>query len=240
MPLIISHRTQMGTLPENTIAGIDAAIADGVDGVEIDVRATADGVPVLLHDALLARTSGDPRAVAAVALKELRSVRVDDPRGSVGPQPVPTLAEALARTAGRSLLVIEVKQPGIETAVARAVRAAEGARCWVWSFRLDVCETYRDELPGVPVTLLVPPASGGRVGANGALEAAERAALAAVSLAHRLVDRPTVDDAHRRGLEVYAWTVNEPADIERVCNAGVDAIVGDYPSRIAEVLATRG
>ena len=49
-PLVVSHRTQAGTMPENTLAGIDAALAIGVDGIELDVRATSDGVVVLSHD----------------------------------------------------------------------------------------------------------------------------------------------------------------------------------------------
>ena len=115
-PVLIAHRTAMGLCPENTIVGIEAAIASGVDGVEIDVRATRDGVLVLMHDASLERTTGDPRDVEAVTLDELRALRVLDPHGDVGPQPVPTFAEALQATAATHL-VIEVKQTGIEELV---------------------------------------------------------------------------------------------------------------------------
>ena len=95
-PLVISHRTQMGTMPENTLAGIEAAIVGGADGVEIDVRATADGELVLLHDASLARTTdGGERELSDVTLEELRGVQVLDQHGSVGAQPVPTFEEAL-------------------------------------------------------------------------------------------------------------------------------------------------
>ena len=97
-PVLIAHRTAMGLRPENTIVGIEAAIAAGVDGVEIDLHATLDGVPVLMHDDSLARTTGDARGVEEVTLDELRALSVLDPHGSVGPQPVPTFAEALAAT----------------------------------------------------------------------------------------------------------------------------------------------
>src|SRR5690606_12885318 len=129
-PLVISHRTNMGSMPENSLAGIAAALRDGADGVEIDVRATADGVPVLLHDATLERTAADPREVSALTLDELRAVRVL-PAGGVEGERVPTLAEALAAVGGRTVLVIEVKQAGIEGVVAEAVRTA-GADSWCW------------------------------------------------------------------------------------------------------------
>ena len=80
-PLLIAHRTAMGLCPENTIVGIEAAIGSGVDGVEIDVRVTRDGVPVLMHDASLDRTTGDARDVEAVTLGELRELSVIDPHG---------------------------------------------------------------------------------------------------------------------------------------------------------------
>ena len=131
-PLLIAHRTAMGLCPENTIVGIEAAIGSGVDGVEIDVRVTRDGVPVLMHDASLERTTGDARDVEAVTLGELRELSVIDPHGDTGPQPVPTFEEALAATVATHL-VIEVKQTGIEEVVARAVRDARtrsvAARC---------------------------------------------------------------------------------------------------------------
>src|SRR5688572_33459399 len=98
----------MGTRPENTVAGIEAALADGVDAIECDVRATADGVPVLMHDASLDRATGDPRLVSEVTAADLAAnVRVRDPFGRLDPQLVPTLAEALARVGGRATLAIE-------------------------------------------------------------------------------------------------------------------------------------
>ena len=106
-PLVISHRTNAGAMPENTLAGIDSAIADRADGVEVDVRATRDGRPVLFHDSSLARTTGDPRELSSLSARALRALRVTDPHGRVAPQPIPTLTEALVRTVRRCLLVIE-------------------------------------------------------------------------------------------------------------------------------------
>lgn len=236
-PIVISHRTNMGTMPENTLAGVDQAILEGAAGVEIDVRATRDGEIVLLHDASLERTTGDPRDLADVTLEELSAVRVSPLHAYAEPQPVPTLAQTLERIDGRAILVIEIKQPGVEAAVARIVRAAGATeRCWIWAFDPAVCVASRRELPEVPVALNVGPGSGERFGFDSYLEFAERERLAAVSLAHAMVDADEVARAHERGLAVYTWTVNEPADIERVRDASVDAICGDTAAGLRLVL----
>jgi glycerophosphoryl diester phosphodiesterase len=238
--LVISHRTNMGTMPENTIAGIDAALRDGVDGVEIDVHATADGHVVLLHDDSLARTTGDPRDVSRVTLAELQAVRVQPVHGHPTPEPVPTLEAVLARIAGRCLLAIEVKQVDIEDAVARVVRAAGAtAWCWVWAFDPAVASAHRRVLPEVPVALNAGPGSAERYGYPSPTECAAGAGLAAISLHHSLIDAPTVEAAHAGGLRVFTWTVDEPADIERVAAAGVDGICGNFPPRIRAVVGAR-
>lgn len=237
-PFVVSHRTQMGTCPENTLAGIDAALADGVDAIECDVRATADGVVVLLHDETLGHTTGDPRPLADVVAADLEaSVRVRDPFGRLEPQPVPTLAEALARIDGRAILAIEIKEAGIEERVADIVRAANAVEwCWVWAFDPRVAQASRLALPEVPVALNVSAASFERL-PEPYVDITVRLGLAAVSLEHRLVDAGSVETARRRGLAVYTWTVDEYTDIERVRSAGVDAICGNFPDRTRAALA---
>lgn len=233
-PLVISHRTNMGTMPENTLAGIDAALADGVDGVEIDVRATSDGRVVLLHDATLERTAGDARVLADVRADELTAVRTRPIHGVEG-QPIPSLAETLDRVAGRAILVIEVKQRGIHEAVAAEVRAAAAAEwCWIWAFDPEVGIACRAALPEVPVGLNLGRGSLERYGYTAdPVALAVRQGFAALSLSHDLVGEASVHAAHRRGLAVYTWTVDEPADIERVRAAGVDAICSNFPRRVS-------
>lgn len=230
-PLLIAHRTAMGLRPENTIVGIEAAIASGVDGVEIDVRATRDGVLVLMHDASLARTTGDPREVEEVTLDGLRALRVLDPHGDVGPQPVPTFAEALQATAATHL-VIEVKQTGIEDLVARAVRDGDAlGRCSLCAFDAGVCAASAEAMPEMPVSLLAAP---NRDAAEVLAEAGELG-LAGVSLHYSMVDERLVRVAHDAGLSVATWTVNDVAEARRLHAAGVDLICGDYPASLVEV-----
>lgn len=240
-PLVISHRTNMGTMPENTLAGIDAALADGVDGVEIDVRATRDGRVVLLHDATLDRTAGDPRVLVDVTAEELAAVRTRPVLG-VAPQPVPSLAEALDCVAGRAILVIEVKQRGIHEAVAAEVRATAAAGwCWVWAFDPEVGIACRAALPEVPVGLNLSRGSLERYGyAGDPVALAVRQGFAALSMSHDMVDEASVRAIHRRGLAAYTWTVDEPSDIMRVRAAGVDAICTNFPPRVSAAIGHGG
>jgi glycerophosphoryl diester phosphodiesterase len=83
VPIVVSHRTNRGTAAENTLAGIESAIVDGAQGVEVDVRATRDGELVLMHDASLLRTTGDPRFLNEVAADEASRSR----RAALGTRP---------------------------------------------------------------------------------------------------------------------------------------------------------
>jgi glycerophosphoryl diester phosphodiesterase len=227
-PLVISHRTHMGTHPENSLAGIAAALAEGVDGIEIDVRASADGVPLLLHDATLARTHRDPRALATLTAAEARALGV------------PALQEALLAISGRATLYIEVKERGLDEAVARAVRAADAAGwCWIWAFDPGAARECRAALPEVPVALNASPESPAYFGYDSSIEECARSGFAAVSLDSRLVTAGLVQQAHTRGLLVFTWTVDEPAEIERVLAAGVDGVCGNFPPRIRAVIQAR-
>ncbi|MCK9487658.1 MAG: glycerophosphodiester phosphodiesterase [Dehalococcoidia bacterium] len=234
-------------MPENTLAGVQAALQSRVDGIEIDVRLTADGVPVLLHDATLERTAGDPREVSALTSVELRSTvrvqpRLDLPeaaRHAVSePQVVPSLAEVLDLVAGRAIVVIEVKQAGMHEQVAEAVRRARAAAwCWIWAFDPRVGIACRRALREVPVGLNTAPGILERFGfPDEPVNLCVSEGFAAVSWRHRTVDEALVRSAQRRGLATYCWTVNEPDDITRVWKAGVDAICTDFPDRVDAVL----
>ena len=232
-PLVISHRTNMGTLPENTLAGIEGAISDGADGVEIDVRATADGALVLLHDAGLERTTDGTGSLAEHTLGDLDGVRVTPLHAYQQPQPVPTLQQALAAVAGRAVLVIEIKEPDLEERVAALIDDAGASEwCWVWAFAPEVCAAMLEAAPALPVYLNWGRASAERSD-QGPVELARELSIHGVSLDHRLLEAETVTQAHEAGVRVATWTVNELADIDRVRAAGVDAICGDVPSAIA-------
>lgn len=225
--LILGHRGAVDlTAPENTLAAVERALAQGADGVEVDVRLTADGVPVCHHDPGMRRSAGDPRHVQAVRLAELPST---------GGHPVPTLAEVLDLVADRGRLVVELKTPHwpagaavcTVTAVAHELRRHRLHDVVVSSFdrprllALRHCALpVRTGLlgrPGVPLGVLVRRAS-----ADGHEQAHAHVAS--------LLARPDlVRTAVAQAISVTGWTVNRAADLERLQDAGVESVISDDP-----------
>lgn len=234
LPLVISHAACKGHAPENTLAGVRAALAIGVDAIEVDVHCSADRVPVLIHDATVDRTTDGTGAVAEMTLEQLRALDAGcrAQGGGFAGERIPTLAEALALTRGRCLLIVEVKAPGIEREVAELI-AAEPGDVMVWSFLADVAAGLRELVPAVPCARLSPPLAGP---AGDLFAATLRAGLQAVSVHHTSVDAALVRAAALRGLTVYSWTADDPADQQRLAAAGVAGIVTNVPDILRRVL----
>ncbi len=228
-PLVISHRACAGHAPENTLAGIRAALQIGADAIEVDVQASADGVPVLMHDLTLDRTTNGSGGLASLTLEQLQAL-------DAGGEPVPTFAQALEMARGRALLVAEIKRPGCERALADMIRAAEAlADVMVWSFLPPALEAMRKAEPMVPSVLLIAPQS--MSDWPSMQDVALRLDLQAVSVFHLNLDAGIIAQARRRGLAVYVWTADTERDIKRLLDLGVDGIVTNYPER---ALALRG
>lgn len=227
-PLVISHAACGGHAPENTLAGIRAALDLGVDAIEVDVQATADGVPVLLHDLTLDRTTNVSGKLKSHTLEQVRAL-------DAGGEPPPTFAEALHLTRGHALLIAEIKRPGCEEAVALVARETDAlADVMVWSFLPPALEAMRAVEPRIPGALLVSPQS--IPNWPSMRELAVRLGLQAVSIFHSNVTDDLLADARSSGLSVYAWTADSERDIERLVTLGVDGIVSNYPERALTVL----
>lgn len=228
-PLVISHAACGGHAPANTLAGVRKAIELGSDAIEIDVQASADGVPVLMHDLTVERTTNGTGAVAELTLAQLREL---DASG----EPPPTLAEVLALTRGRVLLVAEIKQPGVEPLVAEVVRQADAlGDVMVWSFFPQALAAMRAEEPRLPGGLLV---AGEMVSKWPQMrDLALRTGLQAVSVFCFGITEEIRRDTQRSGLALYAWTADPEAEIARLIALGVDGVCSNYPDRVVAALA---
>jgi len=231
-PLITSHAACRGHAPENTLAGVRVALDLRADAIEIDVRCTHDGTPVLLHDATVDRTTDGAGALDALSLRQLR--RLDAGAG----ERIPTLREALAAVDGRALVVLEIKPAGIEEPVLAAVRSARALDwCAVHSFLPRVVERVRQLEPRMACSLLT---SGRDVVDWGELFAfALSLGAQGIAIHHAAVTPELARAAHLRELRVSAWTANRRADIRRLALAGADAITTDYPDRARRWLGRR-
>lgn len=227
-PLVISHAACGGHAPANTLAGIRKAIELGSDAIEIDVQASADGAPVLMHDLTVDRTTNGSGEVAKLKLAELRTL-------DAGGEPPPTLAEVLDLTRGNVLLVMEIKAPGIEELVAKVVREKDAvADVMAWSSFPEAIEGMRRAEPRVACGLLIAaeyldkwPAMRDKAVSLGAQ---------AVSIFCFGVNEAIRRDTRRSGLALYAWTADPPAEIARLIALGVDGICTNYPDRAVALL----
>ncbi len=239
-PLITAHAACRGHAPENTLAGVRAALALGADAIEIDVRCTRDGTPVLLHDSTVDRTTDGEGEIAALSLRQARRLRFDSGQGLAAGEGerIPTLREVLREVAGRALLVLEVKPAGIEEELLAVVRRARALDwCSVHSFLPRVVERVRRQEPRMPCSLLT---DGRRVVDWGQLFAfALSLGAQGVAVHHGVVTPELVRGAHLRELRCSTWTVNRRDDVRRVAAAGVDAITSDYPDRVRRWLPRR-
>jgi glycerophosphoryl diester phosphodiesterase len=209
-----AHRGLHGRgVPENSLAAFDAAIARG-HGIELDVQLSADGEAIVFHDYQLDRLTEAQGPVAARTAAELGRI------GLRGGEPIPLLAEALARIAGRVPLLVEVKAP--ERQVAPLCRAAAAALdgyagpVGVMSFNPEVGRWFAADAPerlrGLVVT------ESGRKGLRGRIERAFALRRARADfLAYDVRDFPSAfaAAARTRGKPVYGWTVRTAEDRAR-------------------------
>ncbi len=217
---IVGHRGAAGLAVENTLAAIRAGIEAGVDAVEVDVQATSDSVPVLSHDEDLRRVAGLDVNVRRMRFEELRRIRV---RG----EPIPSLEEALSLVDGRVAVLVEVKNPA-DTGLVIDVVKSMGAVGWtaIISFHDEaVAEASRSGL----VTGLIYARPPGRI------VDAKKLGCRIVLPRYNLATAKAVAFAHRLGLIVVAWTVNDERLARRLVETGVEAIASDRPDILARL-----
>lgn len=227
--LIYAHRGASVVEPENTLRAFQRALELGVDGIELDVRFTADGVPVVIHDRSLERTtSGFCRDnVDELTLEEVRQWDVG--KG----ERVPTLEEVLRLIGDRAVVDIELKQPGSERAVLDVLRRHPETRWAVSAFDWAVLRAVRDlapDAPLLPLSVLV-------TDALFAVAAELRAAAVALSSpAYTAATAPRFAEA---GLPVVVWTVNDVESAKRARDLGAFGLCTDVPDEIMRGLDHR-
>lgn len=217
----VGHRGAAGHAPENTVAAIHAGIACGVDFVEIDLRRTADGALVTLHDATVNRTTDGRGRVNRLSLQEIK--RLDAGNGT----DIPTLQEAIETAAGRAGLLLELKDRGIAQQTVDTVRRTgfPGPLLYA-SFRHDELARVREADPDALLMVLFdrfPTASVAR---------AMKYSPSHVGLRHSKATHRLVEAFHRANLLVFVYTPNRPSDIQRAISLGVDGIISNFPDRI--------
>ena len=248
-PLRFAHRGASSRAPENTLAAFEEAIGLGVDAIELDVHLSADGIPVVIHDERVDRTTDGHGLVSALTFGALRGLDAGAwfDRRFRGER-IPSLDEALDLTRERCGLNIEIKAE--QPAPARragprrrgAIRAGSGSQDLIAAVRASL---RRARFPGMlvlssfdPETLLRARAAMPRIhlgllasrSARGLLPLHKRIALYSFNAHHRLAGRERIRRAHAERLAVFVWPVNDLALMRRLVERRADGLMTDDPA----------
>jgi len=235
LPLWIAHRGAGTLAPENTLAAFQRGAAHGYRAFECDVTLSADDLPFLLHDATLDRTTNGTGPAAAQPWQSLSQLDAGAWHSLAhAGAPLLSLQALAAHALAQGLqLDLEIKpSAGTEVRTGRRV-AAEVARLWAGAATLPVLSSFQPEalqgamaeapqlLRALLLERLWP----------GWLDTALRLGCAAVITQHRLMDDVLIGDLRRAGLRALAYTVNDPADAQRLLSLGIDGLITDAVDR---------
>jgi glycerophosphoryl diester phosphodiesterase len=211
-PLLLGHRGARAekSIPENTLASFDCALAQGCDGFEFDVRLSADGQPVICHDTRvhgfeIVQTSSNQLAL-------------------------PTLRDVLKRYQSSAFLDIELKVSGLEAIMLKLLHTYPPARGYVVSsFLPEVLQVIHGTDATIPLGLICETRA--HFGVWSQLP------INYVILQQNLARQNVITKIKDSGKKLYVWTVNSTTDIRRLADRGVDGIISDHPQRLARVFA---
>lgn len=230
--LIFAHRGASADAPENTLLAIDKALTQQADGIEIDVYQLGNDL-VVIHDRWVRRTTNGNRPLSDYTLEELQTL--DAGQG----QFVPTLWQVLQRVRGKCLINIEVKGVHdvslVNVCINKAVSQLnfEAEQFIVSSFNHHLLLAFKSIAPSIKI---------GALTASNALDHArfaEELQAYSVNADISFVDQAFVIDAHKRGLKMFVFTVDEPEDLLRLQAWGVDGIYSNSPAKAKLVLAAK-
>jgi glycerophosphoryl diester phosphodiesterase len=256
-PISIAHRGCAGEAPENTIPAFERALSQGAGVLESDLHLTGDGIPVLIHDAVVDRVTDASGAVADFSAEALRrfdaGYHFSPDGGQTHPYRnqgarIPSLEEAFLQFPdARFNLELKVPSPGLITATLDLVaKYRREAITLLTAGDDEIMADLRDRLGGLAEPI-----------AQGASERDIREFLQCAAAGTEpspgpmalqvppdfggqpIVTETLVEFAHARGIQVHVWTINDPAEMHRLLDLGADGIITDYPGRLATVIGDR-
>lgn len=224
--LKIGHRGAKGHLAENTLESIQKALSFGVEAIEIDVHRCKTGELVVIHDFTLDRTTNGSGEVAKKSLTEIKALKVEDEFE------IPLLTEVLDFIEGKCTINIELKGLNTATATAKTIKKYIAEKNWTYkdfivsSFQKNELFQMRKLDENVALGIL------SKASVTEAIELGKLLKASAIHPSLGIITRDNVKASHKAGFNVNVWTVNEPEDIQRMREFGVDGIISDFPDRL--------
>ena len=218
--LKIGHRGAKGHRLENTLSSFQKALELGVDGIELDVHLSSDGVVVVLHDATVDRTTTQQGPVKDFTAAQLQLLGI------------PSLEQVLAMIPASVFVNIEIKAIEATLPVLALIekqmtdRAVTYKHFHISSFDWEVLRILKKRNPNILLGVLTEDDLGK------ALTFAEHIDAHSINPYFQLLTVEQVTLIHQKGFKVYTWTVNSPEDITFVRNLNVDGSISDFPDRL--------
>lgn len=224
--LAIGHRGAMGHEMENTVTSVYKAMALGADMIEIDVFRIKSGEIVVFHDKTLDKLSNAGGPIEDYYAYDLRKVILH------GNERIPYLQDVLKVLDDKVRLNIELKGANTTDKVNHIVNYYMKEKNWsldkfiISSFNWDELRAMRKKNPDISIAVLT-----GKDPIE-ALEVAQELNAVAINPNYKTLTAENVAQMQQAGLKVYTWTVNEPEDIQKMKEFGVDGIISDFPERV--------
>ena len=241
---IVAHRGASGTAPENTVAAFKLAWEQGADACELDLYLTADGQIAVLHDKDTKRTTGVPMLVAEAKLAALRELDAGTWKDAkYAGEKIPTLAEALATLpVGKQRFFLEIKcGPEVVPVLAKELEAwkPRAAQLCIIAFNEAVAVESKKAMSWMKVYRLSSEQTKDKkpVDLDALIEKTKSQKLDGLDLGSKWVwDETLVKKVRAAGLELYAWTINDPVVAKSLADLGIDGITTDEPGLIRAAL----
>ncbi len=220
---IVAHRGGGSEGPENTLAGIDTAVAAGAWGTEVDIQRTKDGAYVLLHDGDFARVAGDERSPGEMTLKQIGELSVDG-------QPVPTAEETFAACRGRIVLFAELKGKSADRRMADdmvklARRYHMEKECVLISLDYDLIRYIEETYPDISAGFLLFASFG----------STDRLSCEYLGMEEESATANAIEGTHDQGKRILVWTPNEAKAQKRFMCSDADGMITDKVKQAAKI-----
>ena len=218
MALALAHRGDWSEAPENTVAAFRAAERGGADMIELDIRRAADGAVVVVHDPTLERVWGSPLAVADATLAELAQIGVATLAEALACVDLPVMVDFTMADVVEPALAVISEADALERVLFSGGNVAGHRRIRALAPAARIALTWTDREPP-PAALL------------------EELVVEYFNPPWERVDAVIVDAMHDRGYKVSTWTVDDPREMRRVVDCGVDAVVTNRVPELVALLA---
>jgi len=213
---IVGHRGARAVHPENTVTALKEGMKCA-DFVEIDIRLTKDGIPVVMHDATLDRTTNGSGPLSGKTLQEIQQLDAGDGHSA------PTLQDVCDLCLPSCGIVAEIKESGSEEAVCSILCEYDPHFLWVVSFLPESIQTVKRLLPRVKAGLIC------STDCDDPFSPVLSTGADAILPRQTIVTQEMVAEAHRQGLSVIIWTLNAPEAYMKAVASGADGWVTDDP-----------